>query len=253
MVLFKVEVAGIIEPPDQNKKDARMARSKTTFPPTWNMGDLLKHFGGIAPERIRLKPTPGTATERHVTEVNDHEDKLYELVDGVLVEKVMGMPESIVAMAIGRHIGNFAEEHDLGLVPGADGTVRLMPGLVRIPDVAFISFDRLPGRMIPTQAIPDLAPDLAIEVLSEGNTKQEMERKLKDYFFAGVRLVWYINLKTRTAEVHTSPDQGVTITEDQSLDGGDVLPGFRLPLRSVFGRLPPAPSRKGNGRRKKSS
>ena len=251
--MFRVKGAGIIEPPGRNKKDARMARSKTILPRTWSMGDLLKHFGGIAPERIRVDPQPGTATERHVTEINEHEDKLYELVDGVLVEKVMGMPESCVAVGISRHVGNFAEEHDLGLVAGADGTVRLMPGLVRIPDVAFISFDRLPGRVIPAQAIPDLAPDLAVEVLSEGNTKQEMERKLKDYFFAGVRLVWYVNLKTRTVEVYTSPDQRAIVTEDQALDGGDVLPGFRLPLRSVFGRLPPPPSRKANGRRKKSS
>jgi Uma2 family endonuclease len=229
-----------------------MARSKTILPRTWSMADLLKHFGGIAPERIRVDPQPGTATERHVAEINDHEDKLYELVDGVLVEKVMGAPESNVAMKIGARLEIFAEEHDCGIVLGADGTLRLMPGLVRIPDVAFISCERLPEKRIPPEAIPDLAPDLAVEVLSEGHTKQEMERKLKDYFFAGVRLVWYVNLKTRTAEVYTSPDQGVTISENQLLDGGDVLPGFRLPLRSVFVRLTPLPSRKANGRRKKS-
>ena len=74
-----------------------------------------------------------------------------------------------------------------------------------------------------------------------------MERKLKDYFFAGVRLVWYIDLKKQTAEVYTSPDQRVTV-EEAMLDGGDVLPGFRLPMRSVFDRLPPHPSRKANGR-----
>ena len=98
-------------------------------------------------------------------------------------------------------------------------------------------------------AIPDLAPDLAVEVLSEGNTKQEMERKLKDYFFAGVRLVWYIDVKKRTVEVYTSPDQGVTLTEGQNLDGGDVLPGFRLPLRQLFARLAPG-GRRRNGRQK---
>ena len=217
------------------------------------MGDLLKHFGGIAPERIRLKPTPGTATERHVTEVNDHEDKLYELIDGVLVEKVMGAPEALVAMKIGSRLEHFADEHGLGVVLGADGTLRLMPGLVRIPDVAFISFERLPGRKFPAQAIPDLAPDLAIEVISERNTKQEMERKLKDYFFAGVRLVWYIDLKKQTAEVYTSPDQRVTVTEEQMLDGGDVLPGFRLSMRKIFDLLSPGAGRKPKGGRKKSS
>ena len=128
-----------------------------------------------------------------------------------------------------------------------------MPGLVRIPDVAFISWERLPGKVVvPDEAIPDLAPDLAVEVLSEGNTKEEMERKLKDYFFAGVRLVWYIDLKKRTAEVYTSPDQGVTLTEGQTLDGGEVLPGFRLPLRQLFALLAPPTGRKRNSRKNPS-
>ena len=141
-----------------------MARSKSLLPKEWSIADLLKHFGGIAPERIRLDPQPGKATERHVTELNDHEDRLYELVDGVLVEKVMGLPESIIGSTIGRLLGNFVEEHDLGVIAGSDGTVRLMPGLVRIPDVAFISWEQLPGNTIPAEAIPDLAPALAIEV-----------------------------------------------------------------------------------------
>jgi Uma2 family endonuclease len=253
LLLFRAKVAGIIEPPGKNKKDARMARSKTTFPPTWNMGDLLKHFGGIAPERIRLKPTPGTATERRVTKFNDHEDRLYELVDGVLVEKVLGLQKSCVGVELACELMKFVEQRDLGVILGAGGTMRLRPGLVRMADVAFISLDRLPGGMIPAESIPDLAPDLAVEVLSEGNTKQEGEQRLKDYFLAGVRLVWYVDLRTRTAEVYTSPDQSVTINEDESLDGGDVLPGFRLPLRRVFKLLMPLPSRKANGRRKKSS
>jgi Uma2 family endonuclease len=129
----------------------------------------------------------------------------------------------------------------------------LRPGLVRMADVAFISWERLPGRRVPTESIPDLAPDLAVEVLSEGNTKPEMEQRLKDYFLAGVRLVWYVDLRTRTAEVYGSPDQVTTIAEEQSLDGGDVLPGFRLLLGSLFDLLPPLPSRKASGRRKKTS
>ena len=228
-----------------------MARSKSLLPKDWTMDDLLKHFGGIAPKRIRVDPQPGRATERDVVRLNDHSDRLYELVDGVLVEKVMGLPESYVAVRIGRYLGNFAEEHDLGIVTGEAGTIRLMPGLVRIPDVAFTAWERLPGKVVPDVAIPDLAPDLAVEVLSEGNTKGEMKRKLKEYFFAGVRLVWYVDLKKRAAEVYTSPDQGTTVTEAQELGGGDVLPGFRLPLHELFTLLAP-PGRKRNGRKKPS-
>jgi Uma2 family endonuclease len=229
-----------------------MTRSKSIFPSTWSVGDLLNHLGGIPPERVRLDPQPGTATEQHVTKFNDHEDRLYELVDGVLVEKVLGLQKSYVGVEIGSELGTFVEQHDLGIIVGAGGTMRLRPGLVRMADVAFISWERLPGKRVPAESIPDLAPDLAVEVLSDGNTKQEMERRFKDYFLAGVRLVWYVDLRTRTAEVYTSPDQGVTITGGQSLDGGDVLPGFRLRLRSVFDLLAPPPSRKANGRRKKS-
>ena len=229
-----------------------MARSKSVLPKEWSIADLLKHFG-VPAERIRLDPQPGKATERHVTELNDREDRLYELVDGVLVEKVMGLPESIVAMTIGRRLGNFVDEQDLGVVAGPDGTVRLMPGLVRIPDVAFISWERLPGKRVSAAAIPDLAPDLAVEVLSESNTKEEMERNLKEYFFAGVRLVWYVDVKKRTVEAFTSPDQSVILTEGQALDGGAVLPGLLLPLRLLFAQLEEAPAgRKRNGRKKSS-
>ena len=229
-----------------------MARSRSVLPENWSMADLLKHFGGIAPERIRLHPYPGTATERDVTRLNDHEDRLYELVDGVLVEKVMGLPESFVAVEIIGRLSNFVRERRLGIVTGEGGTLRLMPGLVPIPDVAFISWDRLPGKTVPAEPIPDLAPDLAVEVLSEGNTKAEMERKLKDYFFYGVRLVWYIDVKKRTADVYTSPDQGVALTEGQDLDGGDVLPGLHLPLRELFTLLAPPGGRKRGGRKKPS-
>ncbi|HVS37089.1 MAG TPA: Uma2 family endonuclease [Gemmataceae bacterium] len=228
-----------------------MARAKSVLPKNWSLGDLLKHFGEISPERIRLRPYPGTATERDVTHLSDHEDRLYELADGVLVEKVTGLPESVVAVELISRLSQFVRERKLGIVTGEGGTLRLMPGLVRIPDVAFIGWDRLPGKTVPAEAIPDLAPDLAVEVLSEGNSKQEMERKLKDYFFNGVRLVWYINPKKRNAEVFTSPDQGATVTEHQALEGGDVLPGFRLLLRELFAELAP-PGRKRNGRKKSS-
>ena len=68
--------------------------------------------------------------------------------------------------------------------------LKLMPRLVRIPDVSFISWDQLPAHEYPNDPIPELHPDIAVEVLSEGNTEEEMRRKVKEYFFAGTRLVW---------------------------------------------------------------
>ncbi|HEV7225559.1 MAG TPA: Uma2 family endonuclease, partial [Pirellulales bacterium] len=82
--------------------------------------------------------------------------------------------------------------------------------------------------------IANLAPDLAAEVLSKGNTKQEMARKLDDYFGAGVRLVWHLDPKTATAECYTSPTTSVLVKANESLDGGAVLPGFLLRLDKLF-------------------
>jgi Uma2 family endonuclease len=227
-----------------------MVRAKSPFPADWTVADLLAHFGDISPSRIRLFPAPGVAAERDVTAIHDREDRLYELVDGVLVEKVMGYSESTLTCELIYFLKVFLREHDLGNLAGSDGTMRLMPGLVRIPDISFVAWERLPDRRVPDSPLPDLVPDLAVEVLSEGNTAKEMERKLKDYFFAGVRLVWYVDPARRTVQVYTAPDQQTELREGQTLDGGAVLPGFALPLEQMFAKLP----RPGNGpgkRRKK--
>ena len=113
----------------------------------------------------------------------------------------MGFEESRLAGRTLHLVNSYLDENDLGVCVGADGMMRLAPGLVRIPDLSFINWDRLPGRESPTEPIPDLAPDLAVEVLSDGNTKAEMARKVREYFEAGVSLVWLIDPKKRTARV----------------------------------------------------
>jgi Uma2 family endonuclease len=225
-----------------------MASSTTSLPPHWSIADLLEHFGGISADRIRLCPAPGTATEQDVIDLQAREDRLYELVDSVLVEKAMGIRESCLAALIIRLLRSFVDEHDLGIVTAPDGTLRLAPGLVRIPDVAFISWKRLARRQFPDEPIPDLVPDLAIEVLSRANTEREMERKLRDYFFAGVQLVWYVDPDRRVVRVFTAPDQSTRVNERQTLDGGDVLPGFRLPVRRLFTQVGRRPRSRRNGR-----
>ena len=212
-----------------------MAVTVPSLPELPTIADLIEHLGGIPSRRIRFRPTPGTATERDVTELHDRENRLFELVDGVLVEKAMGFYESALAAILLSALNRFAEEHDLGLVLGADGTMRLAPGLVRIPDVSFIAWDRLEG-IDRRQPIPDLAPSLAVEVLSRGNTRREMQRKCREYFQAGVELVWTLDPEARRMTVHTSPEQWTAIDESGALDGGRVLPGFSLPLCDVFAR-----------------
>jgi Uma2 family endonuclease len=205
------------------------------------LADLLAQLGGIAPARVRFRPLPGTATEKDVLDMQVHEGRLCELVDGVLVEKGMGLLESYLAGALIEILRGFVKPRHLGLVTAPDGLVRLAPGLVRIPDVAFVSWARLPGRRVPREPMPDVAPDLAVEVLSEGNTADEMARKRREYFAAGVRLVWQVAPLGRTVEVYTAPEQVMLLREEYTLEGGEILPGFALPLREFFAELDQQP------------
>jgi Uma2 family endonuclease len=156
----------------------------------------------------------------------------------------MGWTESLLAGWLIHLLYLFLDKHDLGILTGEQGPFRLWPGLVRMPDVAFISWDQLPNRKIPKKAIPDLYPDLAVEVLSRKNTKAEIDRKLHEYFRSGTRLAWVVNPRKRCVSVYTAPDQFRLVKEDQSLDGGDVLPGLNLPLRDVFAQLDEEPARR---------
>ncbi len=166
--------------------------------------------------------------------VHDRENRLCELVDGTLVEKVIGFDESIYAVLLVVALGEYLKAHDLGKLVGADGMMRIFPRLVRIPDTAFISWARYPRSKRRRGAIPLVVPDLVVEVLSAGNTPKEMARKLDEYFRAGVRLVWYVDPKKRTVRVDTARHRSVLLGEDHTLDGGDVLPGFAMSIRDWF-------------------
>lgn len=212
------------------------AAPPSAAPPCETFADLHARLGGVPLSRIRCQPPPGTATEADVLLRPNGEKRLFELVEGTLVEKPMGWYESIVALVLSQLLLNFLDEHDLGVASGPDGTVRLAPGLVRIPDVAFFSWERFPNRQRPAQRVPALVPDLAVEVLSAGNAEAEMEGKLNEYFSTGVRLVWYVDPEPRTVRVYTSPTEFRLLTEDDTLEGGAVLPGLRLSIREWFAR-----------------
>lgn len=216
------------------KTGARSLPRSAPLPNTATIGDLLKRLGNIPAERVRLHPTPGTASEQDVLDVLDRENRPCELVEGTLVEKTMGYEESAIAGLLITFLNNYIRPRKLGIVTGADGTIRLFPGLVRIPDVAFASWSCFPDRKRPKARIPQLAPDLVVEVLSKGNTKPEMAKKLGEYFGAGVQVVWLVDHRKRTVRVHTAIDESVLIKEGQTLDGGALLPGFMLPLDELF-------------------
>lgn len=212
-----------------------MSRTKAA-PRFENMRQLLESLGGIPPERVCLNPPPGQATKRDLIRLCAKRGKLYELIDGTLVEKPMGRPESYLAVELGYAIRHFLESHDLGFITGADDLIEVMPELVRGPDVCFTSWSKRPDKTVDGDQISAVIPDLAVEVLSPSNTRGEILRKLKEYFLGGVRVVWVIDPRKRSAVVYTAPDKKTPIDASGSLDGGDVLPGFRLPLGKLFER-----------------
>jgi Uma2 family endonuclease len=214
-----------------------MATAQTAATPIKTLADLMERLGDVPLERIRFRPFPGTATVQDVIDIEQREGKLCELVEGVLVEKTTGLSESGLAVFLGGLLNGFVIAGNRGIVTGPDGTMELMPDLVRIPDVAFTSWDRLPGRRCPTAPVPRLAPNLAVEILSRSNTPGEMAAKRQDYFGAGVELVWEIDPRTRTVAVYTSPTDSTMLGPTDTLDGGTVLAGFTLPVAELFAEL----------------
>lgn len=160
----------------------------------------------------------------------------YELVEGRLLQ----MPpasflSSVVAATILRIVSNFVVQHRLGVCAGADGGVRLRsePDTVRAPDVSFVRAERIPAGGLVAGYWPG-APDLAVEVLSPSDRYPEVQRKVQEYLDAGTRLVWVVDPESRTATAFHPDGRSSFLSEDDALDGEDVLPGFRLPLSEVW-------------------
>ncbi|MBN1309831.1 MAG: Uma2 family endonuclease [Anaerolineae bacterium] len=138
-----------------------------------------------------------------------------------------------VAIEIGAFIRTHVKSRQLGRVTGAETGYILStdPDTVRAPDVGFVSSTRAPGPL-PESFIP-YAPDLAVEVVSPHDTATKIHQKVVEYLRAGTQLVWVLYPESRTVAVHTS-DGAHTLTEENTLDGGDVLPGFSVPVREIF-------------------
>jgi len=200
------------------------------------MADVQQRLDGIPAERIRTYPAPGTATEEDVLKVMARTDRICELVDGILVEKVMSSFESLLAGTLIYLINAYLEDRNLGVVLTGDGFLRLFPGLVRAPDVSFLRWERFPEDELPKDEIWPVAPDLAVEILSKGNTEREMQRKVREYFKAGASRVWLVDPQSRTARIFTSPRRLALVDENRPLDAGDLLPGFQLSLKDWFAR-----------------
>jgi Uma2 family endonuclease len=196
--------------------------------PDRTMADVLDELGGIPAYRVRMVPTPGTATE---ADLLSPRGRRCELVDGTLVEKAMGTPESFMASLLIQFLGSYVRTQHLGMVTGPDGLYRMIHGNIREPDCSFTSHARLNR---PDTQVSDWCPDFCIEVLSPDNTRAEMARKRREYFPAGCRLVWEIHPRGRILDVYTAADQYTRFDETATIDAGDILPGFTLSLAELF-------------------
>lgn len=195
--------------------------------------DLAERFGDIPATRICLNPPPGQATEADLVHFQEHEDRLFELVDGTLIEKTMGSYESHIAIKILAALSVYLEQRPLGILLGADGQLKIRPDTIRVPDASFISNDRLLKSDFGQQNIASMSPNLAVEVISPGNSRKEMDEKLKEYFATGSEEVWYVYPKTRELHQFTSPS-APRVWQGAATVTTTLLPGLELKLAEIF-------------------
>lgn len=162
-------------------------------------------------------------------------DTREELVRGRVVPLVAPKPlHGVIAAKITARLVSFVEAHDLGYVLAESGYIlERGPDTVRSPDVAFLSFTRLPGRTLP-EHWPELAPDLVVEVISPSERPRYVREKVGHWFGAGARRVWLLYPRSRSVYVLRSPADVQILGPDDTLSGDDVLPGFSCPVAALL-------------------
>ena len=200
------------------------------------LADIIHRLGDVPLDRILFCPFPGSATDQDAIECEAKTGLLCELVDGVLVEKAVGYYEDRLGTLLIHFLEMFIGEIGPGFVLGAAGMIRTDAVQMRMPDVAYFSWEHFPGRLLPAVQILDMRPDIAVEILSPKNTRAEMERKRREYFGGGTKLVWQVYPETTRVRVYVNVDQYTELGADDTLDGGEVLPGFTLSIRNWFER-----------------
>ena len=143
---------------------------------------------------------------------------------------------SKIAHLISYYLNDFVLPLGLGDVGGEGGFItEREPDTVRAPDVHFVRADRVPAGEAADHFV-GRGPDLAVEVRSPSESLASLQRKADEYLAAGTRLVWIFDPRAKTVRVRTPDGKTRILRGDDELDGGDVLPGFRLPLWKIFGR-----------------
>ena len=204
---------------------------------TLTVEELAARVGAVPLWRVRTDPPPGTAREADVERIRREEDRLCELIDGVLVEKAVSEKTAFLAAELITFLNIFIRPQRLGWVIAPDGYYRLFGRLLRAPDISYIRRDDRPDGEILSTGYADVAPALAVEIFSPGNTTAELERKRGEFFAAGTELFWIVYPERREIVVSTGPEEHSTLGPDDTLDGGTVLPGFTLRVAELFERV----------------
>jgi Uma2 family endonuclease len=160
----------------------------------------------------------------------------YELVEGRLLTMTpAGGLHGLVTSRLHAAVFTHVDERRLGVVMSADTGFKLEsdPDTVRAPDVAFIARDRIPAGGIP-KAFWQCAPDLAVEVMSPSDRRSDVNEKISQYLRLGVKVVWFVEPSPRRVTIFRPGESPRILGETDTLDGGDVLPGFRYPLSRLF-------------------
>ena len=165
------------------------------------------------------------------------DDMLYEVIDGRVVEKPpMGAFQNWIAVWLQHSLNSSPQVRGIGFAyPEMLFLLDPARKLKRRPDVAFVSFERWPAdRPASMEEAWDVIPDLAIEIVSKSNTASEMVLKVRDYFGSGVRQVWIVYPVEQMVYVYRSVAEVSILQLGQDLDGGDVLPGFRISVANLL-------------------
>ncbi|MYB95668.1 Uma2 family endonuclease [Candidatus Poribacteria bacterium] len=160
----------------------------------------------------------------------------YELVKGVLRKMPpAGFEHGICAAEIGSRLNVHVRTHQLGYVCGAETGFKIAqnPDTVRAPDAAFVSQVSIERQGI-VRGYWEGAPDLAVEVISPGDTYAEVAEKVEEWLAAGCTMVWIINPRRETVEVYRSNEDFAILRGTDTLDGGDVVEGFQCLVQDIF-------------------
>ena len=160
-----------------------------------------------------------------------------ELLQGEIILSPAGFDHEWIGARLSARMTLFAKQHRLGVVCGSGLGCWMTSGNLLSPDVSFIAKSRLATTAVEREKYLRGSPDLVVEVLSPWDRSTRLHEKLADYFSSGARLIWIINPAERDALVYRTPEADRFLRVTDTLDGEDVLPGFRLPLAELFAEL----------------